>query len=387
MSKGGQQSSPSTVTQVTSNQLPAWALPVAQGLLSRASNLTNQPYSPYPYIYRNPNQKTQATTNPGSTIFDNLSGGNTGAGNESSYYDFSTIPWTVRPQTTSGTAGTTGSTGIATTPGAGYYNIYSNEYIPEGQNVPFTSRIAPQAAETLAGLNAITNRAIAGSPVTASASQNLYNTLRGDYLNPESNPFLSSTYNQAARDITRNYLQSIVPQLSAAANRAGAFGGSSDVLMRGEAMRGLGESLSRTATDLYSQNYANERANQLKAMMFAPTMAAQDYEDFNKLLGVGDVRNQYQQALLDELYGNWQQQSQYPYTQLDKLGQYLNAAIGNSGTSSSTSSQTLPQASLASRIMGGATSGAGLGLAAAGMGMNPFGAAALGLIPLIGSLF
>jgi len=53
-SSGSSGGGTSTVNQTTTNkvELPSWAQPYAQGLLSNAGNLTSYPYSPYPYIYQ-----------------------------------------------------------------------------------------------------------------------------------------------------------------------------------------------------------------------------------------------------------------------------------------------------------------------------------------------
>lgn len=290
--------SPSNVTQTTQVKLPSWAEPYAKTGLANVSELSQQPYTPYPY-----------------------------------------------------------------------------------------QTIAGMTPEHEAALQGITSRALAGSPVMGQAQGTLYDTLGGSYLYPGSNPYLSATYDRAAQDMIRNWQQGTAPQINAMANRAGAFGGSAQNLLMGEATRGLGENLSNLATDLFSKNYEAERQKQMQAMFFAPQMAQADYQDMQALLGVGDVRQQYEQSLLNDLQQRWTQQLQWPYTQEQFMASLFPAFVGGQGTT--TSSGTNPYAvSPASKIMGGAMSGIGTGLLASSvLGLSNPISALIGAGMFLPSLF
>ena len=58
----------------------------------------------------------------------------------------------------------------------------------------------------------------------------------------------------------------------------------------------LSQNLTNTTKQLAYQNYAQERARQEAAASGAPQMAMADYGDISKLLGVGQLGEQYQQA-------------------------------------------------------------------------------------------
>jgi len=84
---------------------------------------------------------------------------------------------------------------------------------------PYTGeRLAPISAEQEMGLNMTTNRALMGSPVMNAAQQNAVGTLRGDYLSPDSNPFLKQNVDTA--------MNQVGGKVNSMFNRPGAFGGS-----------------------------------------------------------------------------------------------------------------------------------------------------------------
>ena len=245
----------------------------------------------------------------------------------------------------------------------------------------------PMAPETQIALGGITSRALAGSPVITQAQQELTKTLGGEYLYPQSNPFLEDLYNTAAKSVLHQYQLGVVPQLNAAASRAGAYGGSSHRLLQAEAAKNLTETLADMAVKMYGSNYERERANQLKSLFFAPTMAQQDYLDMQALLGVGDVYRQYGQDWRNLLAQEFYARRDWPVQQLGILASVLPAAVGGQGVT--TTSQPNPYyASPWSRMFGGAVTGIGTGLLASMIpGVGPFAASILGLLPFLGSIF
>jgi len=294
---------------------------------------------------------------------------------------------------TGGVAGTTPGpgTGGGVTPGVegGYYrNIFTGE-TQTGQP-GFQSLIAPMNQQQLTGLQGIQNWAYNPSQVLDTATQDLTRTMAGDYLYPQSNPYLTAQYNVGAGELSRNFLNSIMPQLNASAQRAGAFGGSSRDLLFSEESKNLGKSLGDMATNLFGDAYNQERTRQMQAQMFAPTLDQAYMPHYQAGIGVGDVFQQQQQQLQNEMANYWQQQQGWPYSQLSTMSQILPAAVGNAGTTSGSTTGTTaysnPYASGGvGNILGGAASGAGLGMMGASL-LGPAGAA-IGLIPLIASLF
>jgi hypothetical protein len=232
-----------------------------------------------------------------------------------------------------------------------YAQPYATELLTRGANLSQTpyaayggQRFAAFTPDQLAGLSMTRNLATQGNPAVNAATQTLADTVSGQYLRPETNPYLAGTVNQALGDVQS--------RVNAQFNQPGAFGSAAhqEVLQRG-----LGEQ----ANALYAANYANERANQLRAVQLAPEIAQQDYARAQALLGVGDVYGQREQDILNQQYEDWLQKQNWPYQQLDVLS---NALAGSTGGRSVEISQGAPvQYNRAATALGGGLLGYGLG--------------------------
>ena len=99
---------------------------------------------------------------------------------------------------------------------------------------------------------------------------------------------------------------------------------------------------------------AQERGFQQSAIGMAPTFANQDYTDINALLSAGNQRQLFNQGLNDQNYKWWQEAQNFPRQQLAAYGQAL--GVGGGGTST----QTAPDPSTASQLLGGGLTGAAI---------------------------
>ena len=147
-----------------------------------------------------------------------------------------------------------------------------------------TTQQAMQAAQT---------RAMQGSPLLGAAQTQQLGTVQGDYLS--GNPFFQGAFQPAAQQATSAFNQAI-GNIGSQASRAGRYGSGAMGDLQSQAAGQLAQSLTNTAGQLAYQNYAQERARQEAAATGAPQMAAADYGDISKLLGVGQLGEQYQQA-------------------------------------------------------------------------------------------
>jgi hypothetical protein len=86
--------------------------------------------------------------------------------------------------------------------------------------------------------------------LNTNASHLVNNTLQGDYLNPDSNPYLQGTFNRAA-DLTRGRLDS---EFAGAGRNLGA------------AQPARSEELQTLASNIYGGNYQAERDRQQSAL-------------------------------------------------------------------------------------------------------------------------
>lgn len=193
--------------------------------------------------------------------------------------------------------------------------------------------------QTVAGMNQnqidafgmTRDRATAGSPQQGMANVNSYKTLRGDFLDPSSNPYLSKTFDAAAGDVTRQYQNSVMPSVNSTFSQAGRYGSNAHQNAVGDAGRTLSGSLTNMGNQLYGQNYNNERGNMMQAMSGAPGLASADYNDASMMMGAGDAQRAFEQSNLTDAQTRWNQQMQAPYSNLDVAGNALMTVMGSGG--------------------------------------------------------
>jgi hypothetical protein len=123
------------------------------------------------------------------------------------------------------------------------------------------------------GVDSQAQRAMQGNPLNQAAQGNAMQTLQGDFLSPNSNPYLRDTVNQAMGD--------------ARAQINGQFAG--DNYGSSAHQEWLTKGLMNQALPMYNQNYQQERQRQMGAQALAPTLANQDYTDINQLQNAGNA--------------------------------------------------------------------------------------------------
>jgi hypothetical protein len=179
---------------------------------------------------------------------------------------------------------------------------------------PFQTYVDP-SQQTLSALGGIESRAMAGSPLTRSAQSQLQSTISGDYLS--GNPFFQGAFQAATRPLEQQFGQNIM-DIRSKLSSAGRYGSGAQSALEGRAAEGLATGMSDIAGKLAYQNYGDERTRQMAATMAAPEMAMADYSDLTKLLGAGQLNEQYEQArIADEL-------ARYQYASPEsRLGTFL----------------------------------------------------------------
>lgn len=270
------------------------------------------------------------------------------------------IPWIDRDRLTLGGAvshggGSGGGGGGQTNtvqkadPWAGQ-QPYLSDVMQQANNLYYTTptqyydgqTYAPLSDQTETALQMQEQRALAGSPLVRSAQDQLTATMRGDYMTPDSNPYLQGQMDR----VTAN----VLPQVNA---RFAASGRSDS----GLAARAAAEGLADAQGGLLMQNYNAERGRQIQGMMFAPSLAKEDYTDAARLAEVGAAREDYTQQGINDAIARFNFQQQEPW---QRLGQYSNMVQGHYGGTTETST---PQArrSIGAGLLGGAATGGGLG--------------------------
>ena len=204
------------------------------------------------------------------------------------------------------------------------------------------------------GWQAAANRAQQGSPVMGAANTELQKNIQGDYLKPDSNPYLSG-YVQAAQNDTVNAYNNVQrPAWDRAMQSSGSFGNTGVSEYAAMDASNLQKNLGNMANTAYMGAYNQDRSAQQAATMAAPAFANQDYTDINALLGVGQQAQGFDQAQQNQQNQCWQQAQQYPQQQLDAYGRALGTQTGG------TSTQQAPDPSQASQLLGGGLTGIAL---------------------------
>lgn len=229
--------------------------------------------------------------------------------------------------------------------------------------------VAGFTPEQMAGQEMTVQRALAGNPLIGQANQQLSRTMQGDYLRPESNPYLQANVNQALGDITRNYQQSVLPSTMAQFQRSGAFGGSAHQEALEGQQRALGATMGNVANQMYGQNYAQERQNQMAAAGMADRYGQAEYQDAMAMMGVGDMRQRQMQQMIDYDRSRWDQAWNYPQQQLNFMSGLISGSPYQQQTGPNPNYVSPRQSAL-----GGAMTGASMGST-----FGPWGAAIGGI--------
>ena len=186
---------------------------------------------------------------------------------------------------------------------------------------PGQTYVSP-SQQTTAALSATQNRALAGNPLLPAAQQQQQDVISGKYL--ANNPFFEQAMAGAGQAATQSYWDAI-NQAQSGASRAGRYGSNVQGDMFNRAGTTLANTLANKAGELAYTNYANERARQEAAAVGAPTLAAADYFDINKLADVGKQIEDYQGTALEADINKFNFEQNLPY---QKLATFLNSVYG-----------------------------------------------------------
>jgi hypothetical protein len=232
--------------------------------------------------------------------------------------------------------------------------------------------VADQDPWTLQALEMQAARAMSGSDAMRSAQDQLAKTMSGYYLdqNPHLDAMVKRATDQSINAINGNFAQ------------AGRYGS-------GVHAAAAGDQAANIATQMYGQAWDKERENQIKAMMFAPSLASADYQDIAALSEAGIARENHAQELINDAMNKYNYEAGRPLTALQNYGALIQGNYGMSGTS--TTSGSLGRSNPLGGAMGGALAGGALGsmfgTTQAGTALGPWGAVGGGLLGLFGSMF
>lgn len=132
-------------------------------------------------------------------------------------------------------------------------------------------RAGQDAIQQEQGVDALFNRGQTGSPLVQGAQGLTSKTIAGDFLSPDSNPYLEQTFNRAA-ELTRGRLDS---EFAGAGRNLGAT------------MPARSQELQDLAGSIYGGNYQRERDRQVGAVNQALPLANADFTDIQAMIDAG----------------------------------------------------------------------------------------------------
>ena len=167
--------------------------------------------------------------------------------------------------------------------------INESRRLYEGMAPPPESLAVGPSAATSQALQMAQQRAIAGSPLLRAGQEEQLATIQGRGINP----FLAGAAEALYRPTTMAGQEAIRGLQSEASSR-GRYGSGAMSQAAEKAGYGISQGLGDAYKQLAYSSSEAERARQVAASQLAPTLGAADYSDIEKLLRVGQGREQYQ---------------------------------------------------------------------------------------------
>jgi hypothetical protein len=264
----------------------------------------------------------------------------------------------------------------------GAYDDAQQEYQQGAPQYYGGNTVAPMSGYTKGALDSMAQRASQGSPLVTAAQGQLTDTLSGDYLNADSNPYFQNAVNAAIRPVTQQYNEQVMPGLNSDFSMAGRYGGGAHQLAAADASGQYMNTIGDMSSQMAYQNYGDERQRQIQGMLFAPELANQDYRDIGMLGQAGAGYDQYNQALINANREKWD----YGQTaDMQHIANYLGLLNGSPYQTQTTKAPTQGSNAVTGGI-GGALTGASLGSS-----FGPFGTGVGALLGggagILGSIF
>lgn len=193
--------------------------------------------------------------------------------------------------------------------------------MPNPVQVPFTAlpsapqyqvanqQVAPENANEQLGARYLTGNTAQQQGLASKADALEANTLNGTYLNPATNPYLKATSNAATQQTLNQYDYATQPGIAGSFAAGGALGGSAFNSAQDQSRFNLANALGNINTNIYGQNYQNERQNQMNALNNVGNIQAANETPGQTLMDVGQFNQQQAQNQLNAQYQN--QQNQY----------------------------------------------------------------------------
>jgi hypothetical protein len=228
-----------------------------------------------------------------------------------------------------------------------FLDLYKNAQDAFGATTknPFTGDFLAQTGQDFAaGTGMMRDALTAGAPTTAAGAGAVNQlglaTARGDFLRPDSNPFLAAMGEAATRPLYDQFTNVINPAITDQAIAQGAYGGSGQDISQERAAAGTARAAGDTLAGLYGNAYAQERQLQQNA----PALLSAGHElglmPGRGMIALDEMIRQSNQLGLDNQRQRFMEEKQAPWYGLGELSQILTA--GGFRTTNTTATKDNP---------------------------------------------
>lgn len=211
-------------------------------------------------------------------------------------------------------------------------NVFGNaEHLYANGKPQYHKSVLPFSGEQDLWMNNFAGQAGGAMPLGNDALNQTRATINGQYLDPNSNPWLRGTFDNASNAVTRAFSNTTAPTTDAMFAQAGRFGSGARFNAVNQNEQNLGETLNKLANDIYGGNYQMERGRQFDATNNFGNVVQQSLVAPQAALGIADRRQgQAERALADdnamlqysEGLGDWQNLARYKAMIDGSYGQY-----------------------------------------------------------------
>lgn len=227
---------------------------------------------------------------------------------------------------------------------------YAQDYLKQTSDFTQTPYQA-YGGQLVAGMNpyqqqGIDQQAQLGASGTAAGNagqQQFLNTIGGQNLNPNSNPYLQSTVDAAQGDLIRNYNMIAKPATESAMANSGSFGNSGLLQMQQAQQSDLERNLGRISTDLRGSAYNTDRGYQQQALGMSPMFNSMEFGNAQMQQNAGQQLQGQQQNELSSAYDQFLRSQQDPYQKLGLMGSALGHNFGTQQQGQSVGASPLGQ--------------------------------------------
>lgn len=207
----------------------------------------------------------------------------------------------------SSSSSSSGSTSVWKNQQPAFNALYGGAMGNMGQNYQYgQNRYAGMGGNTEQAIGAAGGMFRQGQANVGAASGQFQSTMQGDYLSPDSNPYLQQQYDVGSRNMTKSFYDAtnaLGSRMEASGRSGGGIAGNRQSQLEENLATGLGD----FGAQLYGQNYARERGIMAGMAGQAGAINAAGWQNNMGLSASGDREQMNRQGQLQDQNDRFQQ--------------------------------------------------------------------------------